>query len=201
MKALYQNYLTNDPKDAINDWKTDIADDFEFHPDSLKFIFAQAEKKLEETNKVYESTTTKSITLITLLSGLFITQSTYFVANNNFNGSFNPKLAAVLLSAILTFLLLRYIVVNILPTSYHSIGSLPSRLFTTEFFNSEIGDKTISFLYATEIETYEVKIDYNLKLNLLRLKRIRYTVMGLVFLPFAVLAFYTSTAIFLAFLV
>ncbi|WP_288429448.1 hypothetical protein [uncultured Spirosoma sp.] len=185
--------------DVIDSWQTDVDDSFECELDALKFIFAQAEKKLEDSNKVFEVTTTKSVSIIALLSSIFIAQSAYFFLSNDLQGKFDPKLFAVFCSAFMSLLILRYLLNNILPVRYHTIGSSPNRLFNTEFFNEKSSGKTVSFLYANEIETYQVKIEYNFKLNTIRLARIRFSIYALLLLPIMVLTLFYTASIILAF--
>ncbi len=188
--------------DVADSWQTDIDDDFPFEINALKFVFSQAEKKLEDSNKVFDATSAKSVSLIALASGIFIAQATYFFLNNYIgkDAELDPKLFTVFVSAMFVLLILSYLLNNLIPVNYHTVGSSPKRLFNKSFFNEQFAGKSENFLYANEIETYEIKIDYNFKLNSIRLQRVRFGIRALLFLPVVALSLFYPTAIFLAFL-
>lgn len=170
-------------------WHSEVEDEH-LEIDALKFVFSQAEKKLDDSIKAFDATTGKSISIITLGTGLFLAQASYFFLNNDINGTFNPKLATVFCSCLLTFGILYRILFNVTPTNYKSIGSDPSRLFTKKFFSKDTVGLSALHLYANEIESYQVAIRYNFDLNRIRLNRLRETIALLLLLPIADLALY-----------
>lgn len=168
--------------------------------DALKFVFAQAEKKLDDSVKAIDITTAKSQSILTVSAGLVLAQSSYFFLHNDFGGAFSPKLCTVLFSCLWSLGVVLYIARNVQPDNYHTIGSYPSRLFTPDFFNKEIAGYTDKYLYVTEIQSYEVKIKQNFAINRTRHQRLRVATLLLLALPVAGLAFYGTVSLIVALL-
>ena len=177
------------------DWKTDIKNWSVIEIDELKFVFYQAEKQFDDILKSFEGTTNKSTSLITLVSGLVVTQAAYFFINLDIKGIFDYKLCTVFISCMYSIILLRYIMNNILPTKLYSIGSDPKDLFTRKFFDESLGKEKLKYLYANEIENYSKRINYNNSLNSARLSRFRRSIILLVCQPIVCLFFYLFIAI------
>lgn len=168
--------------------------------DALKFVFAQAEKKLDDSVKAIDLTTTKSQGILTLAAGLVLAQASYFFIHNDFEGSFSPKLATVLFSCVWSLGVLVYIARNVQPDNYHTIGSYPSRLFTPDFFNKELEGYTDKYLYVVEIQSYETKIRHNFAINKIRHQRFKTATVLMLLLPVAGLAFYGAVSLMVALL-
>ena len=189
IKKIYNSLLGK--VDILDtDWKTDIQNWHDVEIDELKFVFYQAEKQFDDILKSFEGTTSKSTSLITLLSGLVVTQAAYVFMNLDIKGIFDPKLCTAFVSCIYSIILLRYIMNNILPTKVYSIGSDPKDLFTQKFFNESLGKEKLKYLYANEIENYSKRINYNNALNSTRLFRFRRSIILLVSQPLFFLLFY-----------
>lgn len=158
----------------------------------LKFVFSQAEKRLDESHKTFESTTTKSVTLITLIVALLSALTAYFFVNNDFSGIFSPKLFSVFVVCVYIFFVLIYIVRNILPHDYQPSGSSPSLLLTEcpQGVNEELHLKDV---YYSELVGYDKRIEHNFTMNNPRLERIRKSVNMLIYMPVLGLLIYTIT--------
>jgi hypothetical protein len=158
----------------------------------LKFVFSQAEKRLDESHKTFETTTTKSVTLITLNVALLSALTAYFFVNNDFSGVFSPKLFSVFIVCVYLFLILIYIVKNILPHDYQPSGSSPSLLLTEcpPDVNEELHLKDV---YYSELVGYDKRIEHNFTMNNPRLERIRKSINLLIYMPVLGLLIYTIT--------
>lgn len=164
----------------------------------LKFVFSQAEKRLDESHKTFETTTTKSVTLITLIVALLSALTAYFFVNNDFSGVFSPKLFSVFVVSVYIFFVLIYIVKNILPHDYQPSGSSPSSLLT-ECPQYDISEKELKQelhlkdVYYSELVGYDKRIEHNFTMNNPRLERIRISINMLIYMPVLGLLIYTIT--------
>jgi hypothetical protein len=161
----------------------------------LKFIFYQAEKRLDESHKVFDSTTNKSFTLITFCVAILSTLTAYFFVNNQFDGEWDPKLTTVFIVGSLIYVILAYVSKNVQPVYYKASGSLPSILLTAPTF--KYPDKVqeelqLKDLYYGEIVNYDNRINENLIINDERLLKIKNAVTYLSFLPIVGLLIYVS---------
>ena len=65
-------------------WKIDRSIDVDrVSLEDVKFIFSQAEKRLDDTVKTGESIASKTMSMITLLAGVLIALSGYMISNWN----------------------------------------------------------------------------------------------------------------------
>lgn len=158
----------------------------------LKFIFSQAEKRLEDSHKTFETSTTKSVTLITLTVAILSALTAYFFVNNDFLGVFNPKLFSIFVVCIYMFFILIYIIKNILPHDYHPSGSLPSLLLSECPPNVE-QELHLKDVYYSELVNYDKRIEYNFNMNNPRLERIRNSIILLTCMPVLGLLIYSIT--------
>lgn len=166
--------------------------------DELKFVFYQAEKRLEDSHKTYDSTTGKSITLITLTVAIFSTLAAFFFLHNDTSGSFDPKLFTVLILSFYIFYILTQLIRNILPGDYQPNGTLPSDLLNKQFYDGR--DKTpedenvLKDMYYSELVNYDFRIKDNFNSNSPRLGRIRRSIILLVTFPLIGLIIYLITS-------
>ena len=159
----------------------------------LKFVFSQAEKRLDDSHKTFEATTTKTVTLITLIVAILSTLSAYFFVNNDFEGSFSPKLFTVLILCFYSFAILVYIIKNILPHDYQPSGSSPSLLLTER--PTELSEELhLKDIYYSELVNYDNRISHNFNINNPRLKRIKKSIISLTLLPLIGLIIYFATS-------
>lgn len=154
--------------------------------EQLKFFFYQAEKRLEESNKNFESTTSKTLTLLSIAVSIFSALSTYFFLNNDFNGQFSPKLFTVLTLCVYSFIVVFYLLKNIEPHPYYPMGSMPSDMLFDPPGDPQIEIKQKLFtkdIYFSELENYQERITLNFKSNDRRLKRLNLSLKLFIFLP------------------
>lgn len=158
----------------------------------LKFVFSQAEKRLEDSHKTFESSTSKSVTLITLIVALLSALTAYFFVNNDFLGVFSPKLFSVFIVCAYMFFVLIYIIKNILPHDYQPSGSSPSLLLSECPPNIE-QELHLKDVYYSELVNYDKRIEHNFTMNNPRLERIRKSIVLLTCMPVLGLLIYTIT--------
>ncbi|GAB4047012.1 hypothetical protein [Spirosoma litoris] len=171
------------------DWQADLENQKNVSLDDLKFIFAQAEKRLDDGIKNFDATTTKSISFISLTATLLTALTAYFFANHDPQGVFSPKLFTVFCCCLYTFFVLYRFVRIVLPTSYQPIGSYPQDLYQDKFFTDQIKEKskTISlstvYLYLGELENYNCRIHHNSEANKVRLAIFNNSTKLMIFMP------------------
>jgi hypothetical protein len=163
--------------------------------DDLKLILAQAEKKLDDSIKNIDATTTKTISFISLSTAILVAQTAYFFTSFDQSGTFDPKLFAVFLSSVYTFIIVMCLVHIVLPQNYFPIGTTPDELFKNEFFTDEFKQNELStkYLYLCEIESYTRRIKHNFTVNSARLSRLRKSIKAICLLPVVVLTIYFVT--------
>ncbi len=170
---LTKTLLSMSPATDSTHFSVEHAD---FHSiDHLKFVFNQADKRLDDSHKTFDATTTKTITLITLAVALLSGMAAYFFANNDFSGSFSPKLGTVLILCAYTYYILAVLIRNILPHNYQPSGSLPSLLLTKSPFDEQTKENEelhLKDVYYSELLNYDFRIKHNFSINAPRLKRI-----------------------------
>lgn len=174
-------------------WKTDIENFENVSIDDVKFLFSQAEKKLDDTIKVSEAITSRSYTIITLLAGI-LTATTGILLKGlieNKIKSYQSILTITALIYLITCLL--FLIWNISATKYWTLGSEPQHLCKNIFFTNEIQKelRTI-YLYINEIEFYQERIEINLEKNRTRLVVLRNVIRAVFCLPFFILIIYLS---------
>lgn len=149
------------------DWVADIDNEKNVTLDDLKFIFAQAEKRLDDGIKNFDATTTKSISFITLSATLLTALTAYFFVNLDVKGAFDPKLCTVLCCCIYTAFVLYRFVSIILPKTYQPMGSYPQDLYKDVMFTDNLkpNNRSIFYLYLGELENYNCRIFQNAEAN------------------------------------
>lgn len=156
----------------------------------LKFVFYQAEKRLEDSNKSYEYTTTKTVIAISLSVGLLSASLAYIFSNLDFNGFFCPKLATVIFLSVYVFSLLFVLGLNLFSFKYQPAGSYPEDLFIDRptGMKEDIFYKKVVY---EEIKNYNERINFNYSKNKARVKRLDFVIIALVLMPIFLVAFYS----------
>jgi hypothetical protein len=179
--------------DIREDWKATITNEHNVSLDDLKFVFAQAEKRLDDSIKNFDATTTKSISFITLSTTLLTALTAYLFVNLDPEGTFDPKMLTVFVCCAYTaFVLFRFISI-ILPKYYQPIGSYPQDLYVDMMFTDEIKHEGMitTYLYLGEIENYNCRIAQNSKVNASRLKIFNQSALMISLMPIVGLTTYS----------
>jgi hypothetical protein len=159
--------------------------------EDVKFIFAQAEKRLDDTVKTGESIASKTMSMITLLAGVLIALSGYMISNWNGIALASHKDEVAIIGSLYSITLAIYMIKNVLPNKYYVLGSEPENLMNPEFFDRTVQtDKITVFIYMNEIENYNLRIEKNLEVNNKRWRQYRLTVNAIVALPVILGVFY-----------
>src|ERR1700722_15570878 len=110
-------------------WKIDPSIDVDrMSLEDVKLIFSQAEKRIDDTVRTGENIASKTMSVITLMAGVFIALSGFIIANW---GSPTPKTKKDYLAVFGCCYLLAmfvYTIRNILPDKYLVPGSEPEQL-------------------------------------------------------------------------
>jgi hypothetical protein len=165
-------------------WNIEILNFKNVSLDDAKFLFSQAEKKLDDTVKVGDSVTNRSYTIISILVGLLIALSGYFFNSVITAGIKDGKTALSLIAICYLLVCLFVLLTNIFPKSYYTLGSQPKDLAINDFFVDEI-DKDLRsvYLYVSEIENYQERIEGNFYKNNKRLFLLRNCLIAVYVLP------------------
>lgn len=166
-------------------WKIDPAIDIgKISVEDIKLVFAQAEKRLDDTVKTGELIASKTMTLITFMAGLLIALSGFFISNWNGWSKLNGKVFVSLIGALYMLGLVTYMLKNVLPNEYYVLGSNPRDLMSPRFYDPVLPvDKIAIFMYMSEIENYDSRIEYNREKNNARWRRYRYSLITLWVMP------------------
>jgi len=166
-------------------WKIDPFIDVDrISLDDVKFVFAQAEKRLDDTVKRGELIANRTITLMTLMTGVLIALSGFFVSNWNGWPVLNAKTLVSFVGAIYMLSIVTYMLKNILSNEYYVLGSKPRELMSPNFYSPFLSsDRIVIFMYMSEIESYDFRIDHNSKINDASWKRFRHSLIALWLMP------------------
>jgi hypothetical protein len=152
--------------------------------EDVKFIFSQAEKRLDDTVKTGESIASKTMSMITLLAGVLIALSGYMISNWKGMASASHKDEVAIIGSLYSIALSIYMIRNVLPNKYYVLGSEPEIMMTPSFFDPAVRiDKITIFIYMNEIENYNLRIEKNLDVNTGRWRQYRFSVNAIVALP------------------
>jgi hypothetical protein len=152
--------------------------------EDVKLIFSQAEKRLDDTIKTGESIASKTMTMVGLLTGVLIALCGYTISNWNDDEPLGSKVWVAILGSLYIVSLFFYMLKNVLPNRYFVLGSEPNELMISSFFaNTVQQDKITVFLYMSEIENYDWRIQRNLELNEQRWNKYRRSAIFLLLLP------------------
>lgn len=166
-------------------WKIDPFIDVDrISLDDVKLVFAQAEKRLDDTVKTVELLASRTMTLMTLMAGLLIALSGFFISNWNGWTTLNAKVLVAFIGTLYILGIVTYMLKNILTKEYYVLGSSPRELMSPNFYSPYVStDRIVIFMYMSEIENYEFRIEYNEKINNARWKRFRYSLIALWLMP------------------
>jgi hypothetical protein len=166
-------------------WKIDPAIDVDrVSLEDVKFIFSQAEKRLDDTVKTGESIASKTMSMFTVMAGVLIALSGYAISNWKGFQSANEKDLVAIIGSLYILSLFFYMLTNVLPNKYHVLGSEPDLLMVPQYFAPALPlDKITIFIYMSEIENYNERISANLKVNEGRWERYRISVILFLILP------------------
>lgn len=152
--------------------------------EEVKFIFAQAEKRLDDTIKEWESLNSRTISMITLMAGVLIGLSSYIISNWRGWPSANNKDLVAFIGSLYILGLFFYMSIDILEEKRFPLGSNPEDIMVPQFFDPTIStNRTPIFIYMSEIENYNLRIGHNLQMNARRKRRFRFSVMSILLLP------------------
>lgn len=155
----------------------------------LIFVFSQAEKRLEDSNKAFEFTTNKTFTVMSIIVAILTAITTYFISEFDINGVFAPKVAVAAFSIIFLFVILFRVSKNIKSEEYNPLGSYPSILYT-ECPKELTSDLHYKDILHSEIIGYGKRISFNEKINETRTKILDKCIMSLVFYPIVAILVY-----------
>jgi thiosulfate reductase cytochrome b subunit len=159
--------------------------------DDVKLIFAQAEKRLDDTVKTGESIATKTMTMITLMAGVLLALSGFIISDWKKLSLATHKDWVGVFGFMYILSLLIYMIRNVMPNRYKMLGSEPEELMIPQFFTPSIPqDKITLFIYMNEIEGYSERIRDNTEINMRHGKRFRFSVILFLALPMMLAFFY-----------
>lgn len=161
--------------------------------DHLKFVFSQAEKRLEDSNKAYEYITSKTVTILSVTIAIITALSSYSFLNFDIHGVFSPKVTTAISASIYVFIILISLIRNVKSFEYHPLGSSPDKLYV-EIPNGATKEQFFSDILYSEIKNYNKRISENYDFNKKRVSRLDSSIMFLIFMPvFSVIVFAVST--------
>jgi hypothetical protein len=166
-------------------WKIDSSIDVDrISLEDVKLIFSQAEKRLDDTVKTGESIASKTMSMITLMAGVLIALSGFIISDWKGTISATHKDYVAIIGSLYILGLFIYMINNVLPNKYFVLGSEPEELMIPEFFDKELPqDKITIFIYMSEIENYNLRIEKNLEVNSRRWTRYRFSVILFLIFP------------------
>ena len=166
-------------------WKIDSSIDVNrVTLEDVKFIFTQAEKRLDDTVKTGESIASKTMSMITLMAGVLIALSGFTISNWKGFSEATHKDSVAIIGSLYILGLFIYMVNNVMPNKYFVLGSEPEELMIPQFFDAALPlDKITIFIYMSEIENYNLRIEKNLEVNTGRWKKYRYSIIAFLLLP------------------
>lgn len=130
----------------------------------VKFIFDHAEKMLRETLETNTLIVTRVTSLTTLTSTLLIALFGFTISRFDANKIDTLFITAVV-GIVYFFAIAVMLFLNILPKKYHQVGAEPKQFFSRAFINRYNANYRIQLFYVNEIQEYQKRIQYNLKLN------------------------------------
>jgi len=172
-------------------WKIAVSNENNVTIEDVKFIYSQAEKRLDDTIKTGETIASKTTTILTLMTGIIVGVSAYIV--NKWEGltSVDNKIIVSTIAIIYVALVLVYMIRNVLPNHYHVAGSLPKDLFSDVYFNDSVDrNKQTIYLYMSEIENYQFRIEKNGTVNDERWSKYIGSIIALLIMPFLLAILY-----------
>lgn len=172
-------------------WVTDIENFENITVEDAKFLFSQAEKKLDDTIKVSDTITARSYSIITVLVGILTAVSGVFLKSVLEKGINRSELILESVGVIYLIGCLLFLIWNVSATKYWTLGSEPQHLCRNKFFEDDLPKNLISvYLYINEIENYQERITVNLEKNRNRFLILRNVLVALYLLPFILATLY-----------
>jgi hypothetical protein len=161
--------------------------------DELKLIFGQAEKRLDDTVRQGESIASKTMSMITLMSGLLIALSGYIISIWDTPTSLTNKDLVGIFGCLYILGVLIYVMRNLMTYKYAVAGSKPEKLINANYFNEDIQrDKMLLLMYLNEIEDYNWRIEKNTNLNRRRWRRYRVSIFLFLCFPLFLILLYDA---------
>jgi hypothetical protein len=159
--------------------------------DDVKLIFAQAEKRLDDTIKIGEGIATKTMSMITLMAGVLLALSGFIISDWKGLSLATHTHWVSILGCVYILSLLIYMIRNVMPNKYKMLGSAPEWLMVPQFFAPSVPkDKITLFIYMSEIEKYSQRIQDNTKMNIRHGKCYQLSVVLFLAFPLALGCFY-----------
>jgi hypothetical protein len=177
--------MTAHPKPKKPPWRIDPSIDVNrVSLADVRLIFSQAEKRLADMVRIGQSIESKTMTIFSLMAGVLIALCGYIISNWNNDEPISNKTWVAILGVIYIPGLSIYMLPNLLTDRYFMQGSKPSQLMSPSYFATEIHpDKITLFLFMSEIENYNLRIEENLKENDRNLRLFRLFMTLLLILP------------------
>ncbi len=161
----------------------------------LKFVFSQAEKRLEESNNSIDFTTSKTFSIVSIILAAFSAILVYVFSNFDINGVFDPKMStAIIMSLYLLYVLYR-LRKNIMHIKYEPKGSLPSKMLTNcpKWANTE--EMHFKTTIYDELVSYDRRTNRNYEFNKPRVLIIDKVVWLLIVFPIISVVIYFLSSI------
>lgn len=173
------------------EWKIAVSNESNISLDDVKFIFYQAEKRLESTIKNSDNVSTKTLSIVAALLAIITGCCAYIISNWVSLEKMNNKSITASIAVVYAILIGGYMIKNVLPAAYHSMGSMPKDLFLDRFFTSDFNEERRTIhLYMNEIEDYNKRIKINWENNNDRWGRYTGSVIALFIMPFILTIFF-----------
>jgi hypothetical protein len=149
-----------------NNWKAQNEYKFKTTPEEDKFIFEQAEKKLNELLTSSDLVVSRSTTLISLNVGLLVGLISFSVNRYGTINRLDSFISMSIVGVIYLFIVIWYISKNIKGVDHSTIGASPRILFSDTFFSADYKNelRTKMFIWS-QIENYQDSIDINRPIN------------------------------------
>ncbi|HYF32814.1 MAG TPA: hypothetical protein VD993_16935 [Chitinophagaceae bacterium] len=170
---------------STNRWKIELSNESNVRLEDTKFIFSQAEKRLEDTIKTGETIAAKTITILTLMTAIIVGIGAFVINKwTNFK-TIDNKVIVSAFGIIYITLVVVYMIRNVLPNHYHVLGSMPKDLFSDIYFNDRVDRaKQTIYMYMSEIENYQFRIEQNWSVNDKRWAKYIDSVIALLIMPY-----------------
>lgn len=174
-----------------NRWKIQLSNESNVTIDDVRFIFSQAEKRLDDTIKTGETIASKTTTILTVMIAVIVGVSAFLINKWTGFAEIDNKIIVSAVAIIYVALVLVYMIKNVLPNHYYVGGSLPKDLFSDVYFNDNVDrTKQTVYMYMSEIENYQFRIEKNWSVNDERWSKYIGSVIALLIMPFALAILY-----------
>lgn len=158
--------------------------------DQAKFILEHAEKHLKETLDGNSLIVTRTTTLLTITVGFMTALIGFGITRSATNGVDAMAITAFIIMIYL-YIVTLFLVDNIQPKTYITLGALPSDFFTENFFGKHIPDnERLKYIYINEVNSIEKRIKENKATNERRWKLFRRCLYFVTATPMALLIVY-----------